>query len=439
MTKTELPISPTMAQAIVDSGLTNRELADKAKVSFKTLAEVRNGFADLESSKRRSGAARSLTRLATALGEDVSTVLREVGLDPSDPTIGRSIKLAEVARTTGLDDVDGDPILSFIRHDPKKPPRTAIITNPPIHPVGHTLPSIADALFRGILGSLDHRWSSAAEPTRFEQFADAEIAMQKHDSVAPHLCMGLYDLPARHHAGIDLVPIPGLSIKIGGLTNKENLNWVQLMTQFRDPRSAPHVLCIEGDVGERWINGPVTYPHSYILPPLKESSLEAIEERFATEFEKARNGQYLGGLVFVADGPLIARFHAIQRFGEKFPGFRLIKAQEAPSWRFGIGLTGDAPEFKRRLENAIREDLLGTTFARTVSLYCQLLLDDFDETIRLDLSELERIRPGLSTRFQNIARDLYAADETRRRVIFRKAEIEEAKTEEAGIKEAEHG
>lgn len=396
-------------KALADHGGSNREIAEGAAVSFRSLAEARNGFPpeQLKSSRKQLGVAESMTRLSTFLRVEPEAVLQELGIDPADPTVRRHLKRVR-AESVPPDRVE-DSVLHRIRTraltEGKSPsPIVGLVHWEPFFDGQITGRTMGGHIAQALLGSLNPKWSGSENLKCCENFVVAEEQLLSDEPATPDVVLGLYDLPWRRGEGVDVIALPGLSVRLGGLSTRKELGWGDvLLAAERDTPSPPFALVIEGDAGSKLISGPVVYPKNRLLKPLQTFDPVKIAERIKRDVDQYRDKPQ--GFVFVADGPLVSQVMAeLPDVGVAADTLHQLQdVQSAPSYRFGLGVPADARRFRLLLEDAISQDLFGRVLPKTVALYLRLLGDDQHGRLTLDISELCRFGARRDVRFVELA------------------------------------
>lgn len=400
--KSEKPariVSRILIGKLKETGATNRELAERAQISFRAIAEARDGFdpVELRGTKKKLGVVSSMTRLASCLDVDPRKVLDELGIDTSEASVKRQMERAREASL--LKSSDEDPVIRAIRT--RGFPSFGVVSwSPFTDDLGGG--SFAKLLVRSVIGSLNPDWDrevGVRPPER--DFVEAERRLLSNEADRPDCVLGLYDLPWRRQEGVNVVPLPGLHVRVGGLCT-EPFSWNQVLAN--NPRSPiPHALLIRGDVGDRLLRGPVDYPSAKVVRPALDT-FDPLE--IARRIGKDAQSDFRDGFLFVADGPLVQSVKALLPEGKWHVVGANDECRTAPVVRFGFGLTRDSSHFTSLLEEAISGDLLGRALPRTVSLYLRLLESDHTNQVGFDPDDLERRESGLALRFVQIAQEL---------------------------------
>lgn len=402
--KTHKIESPSLKRALLADGGSNRELAERAGISFRAIAEARDGFetAELRGARKRLGVVSSMTRLATCLDVDPSQVLRELGIDISDASVRRQIERAREASL--LRPSEEDPVLRAIRarelSGGTPGPVVGIVSWSPFtdDPGGG---SFARLLARSVMGSLNPEWDREVNLKPEKNFIDAERRLLSSEPDRPDCVVGLYDLPWRRQGDVEVVPLPGLYVRVGGLCTHP-ISWNDILAN-KPGAPLPHVLVIHGDVGDRLLRGPVDYPDGRLIKQRLETFDPA---EIATRIQEHLSTDFKDGFLFVADGPLVRAVRAA------LPNASLhfVDGEDERRWapvvRFGFAVPHDASRFVALLNDAISGDLLGRALPRTVQLYLRLLDLDLTNQIGFDPADLDRRELGLAARFVEIAKKL---------------------------------
>lgn len=397
--KAESTKSATLTRALAEDGGSNRELAERAGVSFRAIAEARNGLESgwMGTKRKRLGVVSSMTRLATSLKLPPGDVLQELGIDVSDAAVQRQMARARKEfLQRNLEEDEEDPVMRAIsareiassRSTFGPGPIVGVVQWKPFSAEDAGRGSVAKLLARSILGSLNPAWDREANIRPEKSFMDAERRLLSNDSDKPDCLIGLYDLPWRRRQGVDVVALPGLYVALGGLSTRP-LGWREILASRDD--TLPHALVVEGDIGDRLLSGPVDYPGGRLITPrLKTREISKVAERIQRELSNPPPN----GLLFVADGPLVSEVRELLDDS-------VVTEIEDPEWApvvpFGFAVRHEAGRFKELIKEALSEDLLGRAFPRTVHLYFALLRNDRACKIRLDLAELgSQVRGGAS-------------------------------------------
>lgn len=388
--------SDTLAAALKRDGGSNRELADRAGISFRAIAEARGGFDpdELAGARKRLGVVSSMTRLATCLGLDPSVILTELKIDASDATVKRQIERTQEASL--LRPTDEDPVLKVVRARAKTNNAGPVIGLVNWKPFANDLgggSSFAKLIARSVLGSLNPEWDKDSNITLEKDFMNAEVRLLSEDSDKPDVLFGLYDLPWRHEGAVAVVPLPGLCVPVGALLcapkGARKLNWIDVLAN-KPGEFLPQALVVKGDIGDRLL-GAVDYPGGQIRQ-LEQSDPKTIAAHLETLNKDSR-------FLFVADGPLVTAVEEHLTSGR----ITRINDELAPVVRFGFAVAEDAPKFAALLRATISNDLFGRALPHTVWLYLCLLASDQQHQIRFDLADLERQELGLADRFVTVA------------------------------------
>jgi len=253
-----------------------------------------------------------------------------------------------------------------------------------------------------LLGSLDPTWDRASNVVLQETFQTAEQGLLSDDDETPELLVGMYDLPWRRRKGIDVVPLPGLYVKVGGICTRD-IHWKEILSG-RDEQ-LPHVLLIEGDIGERLLAGPANYPSSKRIKDRVHVSdpQETVIKKIKSHLQIGDN--QLSDFLFVADGPFVSAIRDALK-ADELDLKEIQGAEWVPKYRFGFAIRSDAPDFKDLVHEAISEDLLGRVFPRTAHLYIKLLTSDLTSQIVLDIDELN-VHPAGDMKFIKILHEHY--------------------------------
>jgi len=423
--------SPILEKALTEHGGNNREIAEEAGVSFRSLAEARNGIDgnQLKSSRKQHGVAESMTRLSIYLDVDPEQVLREIGIDPTDPTIRRHMERARIEATPK--ERTQDSVLHSMRAragDGRPGPIVGMVPWLPLFNGDLAGPSVGLALARSLLRSLDPCWGGPKNLAACESFVDAETQVLSQELGTPEIAMGLYDLPWRRSRGVDVVTLPGLSVRLGGLCTRQ-IGWRDILLAEHGEKP-PWALVINGDAGSKLLSGAVLYPR-LLDPPLTSFDVEEAADRIRREVLKKPKDP--SGFLFVADGPFVSQVaNFLPDLVEVKPLFPIIdKRDTAPSYKFGVGVPVDAERFRFLIGEAISKDLLGRVFPKLVDLYLRLLGADRDGHVRLDISELDGDR---GARFLELALE-GVDDGDRSDSVFRlkKAGVPEEELIRAGV------
>lgn len=406
--------SKMLLKAIDADGGSNRDLAYKAGVSFRAIAEARTGFKDddLQKTRKRLGIVESMTRLAISLGLDPHRVLEELNISASEAKVRKHVERAREDSASKAHH-GGDYLLHAVRsrelvNPRRKGPILGIVPWSPFSDGIISGVSVAKLLARSVLGSLNPEWDREVNITLEKSFSDAEKRLLSDDeSDTPECLLGLYDLPWRRRADVEIVTLPGLRVKVGALCTRK-ITWKDVLV---GGDSLPRVLVIAGDVGDKLITGPADYPEGRIIKPrLETNDRPTICRRIQTECKQVRQND----LLFVADGPLVSDvFQHLEQTGIKDQlkkdGIEVQKiggTAWAPSYRFGFALRRDSPRSRDLIQEAIDQDLIGRLLPRTAYLYLKLVESGPDE-IGLNLSDLsERYAQGASN-FLQITKELY--------------------------------
>ncbi|MEQ1761060.1 MAG: hypothetical protein ABL986_22360 [Vicinamibacterales bacterium] len=391
--------------ALKADGGSSRDLAQRAGISFRAIAEAREGFSaqSLQSTRKQLGVVSSMTRLAIALEISPSDVLSELGIDVSDAAVQRQVERARNALL--LRSYKEDPVMRAVRaRELSQPSLGPVVGIVPWSPFTDDLGrgSFARLLARSVLGSLNSAWDRESNIRIEKDFRQAERRLLSNDPDSPHWVLGLYDLPGRRRAEIDVVQLPGLYVRVGALCTRPALRWIDILAGTPDT-PLPHAVVIEGDIGDRLLTGPIDYPEARIVTRLRLVDPVEIAARIQHYLQSE---VYPDGFLFVADGPLI---RAVQ--SELGPSSLQIvdgdaERRWAPAMRFGFAVRHDAERFHELLSDAISADLMGRALPRTVYLYLELLKADRTKQIGIDLLELETRQRGLARRFVEIAETL---------------------------------
>lgn len=390
--------SATLTNALRADGGSNRELSERAGISFRAMAEARNGFDpdELRGTRKRRGVASSMTRLAICLGVDPADVLRDLNIDPTDVRIRKQIKTARDASALRGD--KDDRVMSAVRARMNSSTPGPIVGIVPWKPFSGGGASVARLLARSVLGSLNPEWNREVNLREESNFVAAQERLLSNDPDRPDVLLGLYDLPWRRQGFVDVVPLPGLRVAIGGLCTRP-ITWPDLLAGAGD---LPHALVIEGDIGDRILRGPADYPEVRLIASLKTFDPDEIARRIRRELDQLSAP---GGFLFVADGPLVRSVYDSLSVDD-LPDDRkpkMVDPRWAPTVRFGFAITHDSERFKGLLEAAITEDLFSRVLPRTVNLYLDLLKSDNTKQLRLDLADIESEVPGAAQRFVDLA------------------------------------
>jgi hypothetical protein len=398
--------SQTLLLALRAHGGSNREIAEDAGISFRAIAEARNGIdvKELQQARKRFGVVASITRLAVYLNVEASTVLDELGIDPTDPSIQRQIERAKEAsslRTHHGDDYVFQGIAARQLVDSKrKGPLVGIVPWSPFSDRHEGGESVARLLLRSVLGSLDAEWDRESNVTLEESFGEAERRLLDDEPGTPECLIGLYDLPWRRRGDVDIVPLPGLYVRVGALCSRE-IRWQDILAGWC--QELPHALVITGDVGDKLLSGPVDYPQArLIVPALATNSPLVIAETVRSHLQR----QWPNGFLLVADGPVVSTVHSLLD-GMGLSMLEVRNKEWAPACQFGFATRAGAPRFTALLKEAVSQDLLGRVFPRTVYLYFKLLKGDRTGQIRLNLAEMKSpFHPDGPLKFLQIAQEL---------------------------------
>ncbi|MBA3972621.1 MAG: hypothetical protein C0504_00220 [Candidatus Solibacter sp.] len=399
--------SPTLIRALKDHGGSNRELAEEANISFRAIAEARNGFdqTEIQGARKRLGAVSSITRLAIHLNLEPGVVLSEVGIDPSDAAVQRQIERARETSTPKTHHQE-DYVLQAVKArelaDPKRRPGpiVGIVPWSPFSDVDQGGASVARLLARSVLGSLNPEWDREVNVVSEESFGDAEKRLLSDDAGTPECLLGLYDLPWRRRGDVEVVALPGLYVRVGGICT-QSISWKEILTGWN--QTLPHALVIEGDVGDKLLSGPVDYPDARIIKPrLKTQNPREIADRVKYEVTHRLQPD---GVLLVADGPLVSDVQSVLA-GMDITICEVTEPEWAPVCRFGFAIRIDARRFKELVEEAISQDLLGRVFPRTVYLYLKLLKSNNTGQVRLNLAEMaSQFHPDGPLKFLKIAQE----------------------------------
>ena len=379
--------SASLERALEADGGSNRELSERAGLSFRAMAEARGGIdaEALQGPRKRLGVASSMTRLAICLELDPADVLSELGIDPSDAAIRRQIERAREA--SSLSNYGDDKVLRAVRarmSSANPGPVVDIVQWAPFSFGGKSGASVAVSLARSVLGSLDPEWDREANVRPASSFVDAQERLLADDGDRPDLLLGLYDIPWRRQLSVEVIPLPGLRVRVAGLCTRK-IKWTDLLA---GRGNLPHAFVVEGDMGARLLNGPADYPRDR-LKTLSTFNPKEIAERIQRAIER---GVPPDGLLFVADGPLASAVSDSLTGLIDCGALELVDPESrwAPTVKFGFAITDESPRFASLLQTAIQEDLFGRLLPRTVYLYLSLLKSDYYKQIRLDLEEIER-------------------------------------------------
>lgn len=401
--------SETLTHALKAHGGSNRELAEEAGISFRAIAEARSGFDsnEMQGARKRLGAVSSITRLAICLNVEPNVVLKELGIDTSDATVQRHMERARDASfpSSYSDDYVLQAVKARELADPKKRsgPIVGIVPWSPFSDGDGGGASVARLLARMLLGSLNPEWDRDVNVVAEASFGDAEKRLLSGDPGAPEVLTGLYDLPWRRRGDVDVVALPGLYVRVGGLCTQP-ISWKDILTGRKE---LPHALVIEGDVGDKLLSGPVDYPDARLIKPrLTTQDAREISDRIKYEVTQRLQPN---GLMLVADGPLVSTVQGVLESvlsGTEVRMSEVTDKEWAPVCRFGFAVRVDAKRFKELIEGAISQDLLGRVFPRTVYLYLKLLKSDRTGQVRLNLAEMRSpFHPDGDSKFLEIAKE----------------------------------
>ena len=394
--------SETLKKALKDNGGSNREVAERAGISFRAIAEARDGYdaEDLLSPRKRMGVVSSITRLAACLGLDPSTILKELGIDVSDVSVQRQVERANEASL--LRSAEEDPVLRAMRIREGtvgiSGPMISIVSWSPFNddPGGG---SFAKLIARSVMGSLNPDWERDKNLSTEKNFVEAEKCLLSSEQNKPDCVFGLYDLPWRNQGEVEVISLPGLYVRVGALCTV-GFSWNKILASTPGA-PLPHAMVIKGDIGDRMLRGPVDYPSGRLMLVETYDPTE-IAARIEGELSK----KYKDGFMFVADGPLVMAVKAALPCQSPFFLKEVDDRHWAPVVQFGFAVQHDATRFAALLSDAISGDLLGRALPRTVRLYLRLLENDRTNQIIFDPTDLDRHQPGLAARFIAIAMTL---------------------------------
>src|SRR5262249_18267194 len=95
-------------------------------------------------------------------------------------------------------------------------------------------------------------------------FGQAEIRLLSDEPGTPECLIGLYDLPWRRRGDVEVIPLPGLYVRLGALCTRD-IRWQDIIAGWS--KELPHALVVEGDVGDKLLSGPVDYPQALLIEP----------------------------------------------------------------------------------------------------------------------------------------------------------------------------
>jgi hypothetical protein len=364
------------------------------------------------SSRQLRAWARTLTRVAKAVGEEPIRVLKATGLPDNEIVVsamhGEEQRLAvEDAESSG--DL-GQSILEQIewRHHAwgaKRAVSVGILDYAPFVSTD-TNKSFFHRFAQRLVGSIDHRWG-------IDPHFDAEIQPFVDDLAGPapscHLVMGLFDTVQRRRLGLDFLPIHGWKIRLSAVcfwpstrSHSERPKWSDVVRP--ETQSRFQAVVIDGEAGHLYLAGPCRFPDEHMTSVTRVSDVGPLARKFEAI---ARDSGYEAA-VLVADEEtcrktmlwLNAGKRPYERILGSLRGFRAIELKDAPeccpAYDLAIAFKAGDRQWRDLLHAALDIELYHNDYRATAQMYASVMIAGYNQENLLTDSPADASKANLT-------------------------------------------